>query len=54
MNIDLYLQIMNSVKEINEETVAAKGGGVIFMAYLKADTQDKLENVKSVALKPKT
>ena len=45
---------MNSVKEIKDETVAAKGGGVIFMAYLKADTHDKLANVKSVALSPST
>ena len=46
--IGIYLQIINSVKDISEETVAARGGGVILMAYLNAATQDKAPNVKSV------
>ena len=44
----IYLQIINSVKDISEDTVAARGGGVILMAYLNAATQDKAPNVKSV------
>jgi hypothetical protein len=46
--IGIYLQIINSVKDISEDTVAARGGGVILMAYLNAATQDKAPNVKSV------
>ena len=49
----LYLHIMNSVKEISADTVAAKGGGVILIAYLNAATQDKAPKVKSVADRPK-
>ena len=47
-----YLHIINSVKEINDETVAAKGGGVILMAYLKAATHDNAPKVKSVTPNP--
>ena len=46
--IGIYLQIINSVKDISEDTVAARGGGVILMAYLNAATQDKAPNVNSV------
>ena len=49
----IYLQIINSVKDISEDTVAARGGGVILMAYLNAATQDKAPNVKSVNCNPR-
>ena len=48
-----YLHTMNSVKEIRADTVAAKGGGVILIAYLNAATQDKAPKVNSVDAKPK-